>query len=403
MLRRVPHIAVVWAHHMNGTTPAQLPESQFDTPMSSPRFTPFPTPTRSRNHVYAFSTNYRSHASQTMLSKSNEPVDGICPDVSSLASGSEMPPTPAGWPFVHSTPSAKGSLCASASHENILPTFPTIGNNVTRPSFTDNDFPPLQGVQDLPVSGLVNQCQPPRTPPKETFVREVAIEAQNERHRSTAKLPTLSSMPKSPESLDTLSTVDLKEESLVTPSFDPQVMFQGKRQDSTVPPTPEFSMPSIAPLTPSTSLSLPDTPHSSLVCSQVVQVADLLGSPAFLDTPKKGGRFGISEENVRREEYVGGDVDPTTIFVGGLNTISDDGWNETKLRTVFEKYGDIKSIQLVKPRKSFGHLVGITVVYFVAQRGKSLHLHSSNTLMLLQVCMQCPERYVVCSQSFDLH
>ncbi|KAH9835913.1 uncharacterized protein C8Q71DRAFT_908297 [Rhodofomes roseus] len=42
-------------------------------------------------------------------------------------------------------------------------------------------------------------------------------------------------------------------------------------------------------------------------------------------------------------------VDPTTIFVGGLDVYNDDAWDETHLRAIFATYGRIENIHIVRP------------------------------------------------------
>ena len=54
-------------------------------------------------------------------------------------------------------------------------------------------------------------------------------------------------------------------------------------------------------------------------------------------------------------EFIASDksrVDPTAIFVGGLDIYSDDVWDESHLNAIFAKYGRIEHIQLVRPRKA---------------------------------------------------
>ena len=43
------------------------------------------------------------------------------------------------------------------------------------------------------------------------------------------------------------------------------------------------------------------------------------------------------------------EIDPTAIFVGGLEV--PDSWDEGKLRRVFGRFGSVEEVQLVKPRR----------------------------------------------------
>lgn len=44
-------------------------------------------------------------------------------------------------------------------------------------------------------------------------------------------------------------------------------------------------------------------------------------------------------------------VDPTTLFVGGLEISGPGAWNEDKVRTVFSRYGGLESVKFVRPSK----------------------------------------------------
>ncbi|KZT74988.1 hypothetical protein DAEQUDRAFT_807262 [Daedalea quercina L-15889] len=55
---------------------------------------------------------------------------------------------------------------------------------------------------------------------------------------------------------------------------------------------------------------------------------------------------------VHGEHWLAGDkhlVDPTAIFVGGLDVYSDDVWDESHLGAIFAQYGQIEGIQVVRP------------------------------------------------------
>jgi len=44
-------------------------------------------------------------------------------------------------------------------------------------------------------------------------------------------------------------------------------------------------------------------------------------------------------------------IDPTSIFVGGLDMQGPNVWDERNIHQLFGKYGSIQSIKLVRPRK----------------------------------------------------
>ena len=46
-------------------------------------------------------------------------------------------------------------------------------------------------------------------------------------------------------------------------------------------------------------------------------------------------------------------VDPTTLFVGGLDISGPGAWDEEKVRTLFSRYGGLESVKFVRPSKLF--------------------------------------------------
>ena len=43
------------------------------------------------------------------------------------------------------------------------------------------------------------------------------------------------------------------------------------------------------------------------------------------------------------------DIDPKTVFVGGLDAIGASVWGVDKLRSVFEKYGEVEDVRVICP------------------------------------------------------
>ncbi|KDQ63315.1 hypothetical protein JAAARDRAFT_374278 [Jaapia argillacea MUCL 33604] len=108
---------------------------------------------------------------------------------------------------------------------------------------------------------------------------------------------------------------------------------------SSLPTTPEFDSISITPKTP--GYSIPQTP---------------LSDSLELSTPQVGSRdsthFGsfssvgsFEESKLVRER----EVDPTTIFVGGLEMYGPNAWDEQKVRTLFTRFGGIEDVKFVRP------------------------------------------------------
>lgn len=46
-------------------------------------------------------------------------------------------------------------------------------------------------------------------------------------------------------------------------------------------------------------------------------------------------------------------VDPTTLFVGGLEISGTGAWDEEKVRMIFSRYGGLESIKFVRPSMPF--------------------------------------------------
>lgn len=50
------------------------------------------------------------------------------------------------------------------------------------------------------------------------------------------------------------------------------------------------------------------------------------------------------------------DIDPFTVFVGGLDTVGMNAWDEERLQNVFGQYGHIEDIKVVRPSESHRRL-----------------------------------------------
>lgn len=55
----------------------------------------------------------------------------------------------------------------------------------------------------------------------------------------------------------------------------------------------------------------------------------------------------------RLRDFQTGEIDPRTVFVGGLNVQDADDWDEHRLRQIFHQYGLIESVQIVRPGMFF--------------------------------------------------
>lgn len=105
-------------------------------------------------------------------------------------------------------------------------------------------------------------------------------------------------------------------------------------QDLDMPPTPEFGL---SPNTPTTtnSMKFPQTPASA-------KFELFTKSPSTKDV---GVNFSPSYMRETRES----EVDPKTIFVGGLEFHGPNAWDENRVKEYFSKYGGIEEVKYIVP------------------------------------------------------
>ena len=44
------------------------------------------------------------------------------------------------------------------------------------------------------------------------------------------------------------------------------------------------------------------------------------------------------------------EVDPSTVFVGGLDMPGRETWDENKLHRIFDRFGAVENVHIVRPR-----------------------------------------------------
>lgn len=108
-------------------------------------------------------------------------------------------------------------------------------------------------------------------------------------------------------------------------------------QELDIPPTPDFGM---SPNTPKTtgSVIFPNTPSTyafSLPSASIKDLGTKDPLPYFRDETRKEG-----------------EIDPTTIFVGGLEMSGPHAWDEGRVREHFSKFGGIEDVKLIFPSSS---------------------------------------------------
>ena len=106
-------------------------------------------------------------------------------------------------------------------------------------------------------------------------------------------------------------------------------------QELVVPRTPTLDSSTITPLTPGSHFPLtPTSPGAEMPQTLFHKASDAMGAPMS---------FGSHE--------YGRDIDPTTLFVGGLDISGPGGWDEDKVRRFFSRFGGLESVKFVSPRK----------------------------------------------------
>lgn len=73
---------------------------------------------------------------------------------------------------------------------------------------------------------------------------------------------------------------------------------------------------------------------------------DVFGTVTEYPEEERGGREAEVYDNFGRE------LDLSTIFVGGLEMMGPQAWDETKVRRLFERYGRIEDIKYSRPSES---------------------------------------------------
>jgi hypothetical protein len=89
----------------------------------------------------------------------------------------------------------------------------------------------------------------------------------------------------------------------------------------------------------------PKTPGSLLPITPTDDTSGLYPL-AFKDHDKEHSY----QSNLDRNER---ELDPTTLFVGGLETFGPGAWDETKVEKFFARFGGLESVKLVRPGECF--------------------------------------------------
>lgn len=99
-----------------------------------------------------------------------------------------------------------------------------------------------------------------------------------------------------------------------------------------MPPTPGLGMSPITPKTPGSLFPITPTEDTSGLHTSAFKEYD----------GKEHEPHGDSDRNER-------ELDPTTLFVGGLETFGPGAWDEAKVERFFARFGGLESVKVVRP------------------------------------------------------
>ncbi|KAI0936866.1 hypothetical protein AcV5_004897 [Taiwanofungus camphoratus] len=352
-LRRMPYLIVTWAHHVPsfGHGP-DLPNS-YSTPLLGSRsssYVPHMT-MQSQPHIGTGGDYQRPRETRVFASRSHESTIPAHSRTSTAPPPNDSTLSPDAWTFAHSTPFLQGPPSPFATRSFRHQGTPHSGGHTKSPNWSENDFPPLGNMH---LEENVNLTGKKDTRPWGDRDMQEGLEDLEEESSVSESPSSLSVNPSTtPAGAPFQSQLTNKRrltQSLTTSPIQSH-REQGDGQNLVAPPTPEFSLSPITPLTPKTGRDFPQTPTSpsGAAVGQLSHHGDTsyknLGQ---FTTPRSGAKYEDGNDTGRPED-ANRELDPTTIFVGGLEMYGANAWDEAKLQSVFGKFGAIEEIQLVRP------------------------------------------------------
>ncbi|KAF7979394.1 hypothetical protein HWV62_42496 [Athelia sp. TMB] len=318
-LRRVPHLTVTWAHITN-----PVPEG-----FISPRANVFSPSSIVSDHSphHAFGTVNKVRDNMPSPSRSIVPpaAERINLTIQTFKDTNVISTDHDDVFSSNSAANSKGWAVKSPISPSPLGSFPHSGEALVsegKPGLTESDFPPLAPFRgDLTLNkGFWG----------DRLVANNEDEAQDE---------LMAIKPDSAESLVVASTPHVADIQIPGPE---RVRVQDMEeatvddngQDLDMPPTPDFGL---SPKTPTTtnSMKFPQTPTSAkfeLFASPSVKDSEVT-SPSYIREPRES------------------EIDPTTIFVGGLEINGPNNWDENRVKEYFSKFGHIEDIKFIVPNQ----------------------------------------------------
>ncbi|OCH87465.1 hypothetical protein OBBRIDRAFT_889765 [Obba rivulosa] len=347
-LRRIPYLTVTWAHHSfphnaGPTAPRSSSSSAF------PRYSSYSP--NAKQHLHPprnFSGEYQRLGYTRILPPrtgglASTPFQTRMPPPSSIFPAHS--PKGDGWTFAHSTPLMRASQSPPTSLPLDEQGLPQVGDQARSPSWSEHDFPPLSDKRSMQLLQLSTRVDSRRWGDRD--MHDDGIDDLDTTFSSAhSQTSSLSVNPATPRS--NTSHLQSRSDGPVQLLHDSRAASRDGGEEQvvdTIPPTPGFTLSPITPLTPKMGENFPRTPSTaSSVAAQDTSHSceSRRGVTAPCDTPQSCGMY-VTDEGGAREH------DPSTIFVGGLEMFGPSAWDESKLQALFERYGDIETIQLVRP------------------------------------------------------
>ncbi|KAG6911611.1 hypothetical protein DXG01_011914 [Tephrocybe rancida] len=166
--------------------------------------------------------------------------------------------------------------------------------------WSDMDFPPLGNT-------------------KRSFKADSGVWSERHPESGRSRSVSLSLSQRNVESFSTSGT-----------RFEDESESKEHGQELDIPPTPGLGR---SPLTPKTP-GFPPTPTTNYGAMQRLSLND-----------------GDAKDRGYYNDFVGRerDIDPTTLFVGGLETFGPGAWDEEKVTKFFARYGGLEEVKIVRP------------------------------------------------------
>ncbi|KAJ7293117.1 hypothetical protein C8J57DRAFT_16551 [Mycena rebaudengoi] len=306
-LRRVPHLTVTWAHqpapfgfeqpfHQQGRYPPNHSNNGTSYPFHVQNAI---SPSQPRNDSFTTSPDNAQSPSRRVsaaggLPQLFEPGPSVTED--SFSSSTNVDD----WKRI-TIPSPAQGYDSSASFRS--PAFLERSQNGSNTQWTDMDFPPLGDAKTdrRAEQGVWGDKKLPRSGESEDKERPPS---------SLSVVIADSNMSKSHQNLD-------------APSY------QDDEQELDMPDTPGLGMSPITPKTSGSQFPLTPTSTSGDLQSESFQSYEVKDKPRYFDDGK--------------------DLDPTTLFVGGLEMSGPDAWDEDRVSAFFGRFGGLESVKVVRP------------------------------------------------------